>query len=116
MNFVYAFIFGGLLCLIAQFMLDKFKLLPVHITVLFVIFGCLLEFFNIYDSLIEIGYSGFLVPISSFGHSLAHASYKGAVENGIIGAFTKIFDLTSGGISIALLSAFVCSLIFKVKS
>ena len=116
MNFLFAFLTGGLLCLVGQFLLDKCKLLPLHITVIFVIVGAFLELFNIYDTLIEFGHAGFLVPISSFGHSLAEASYNGGIEKGLIGVFTSLFELTSGGISIAVLSAFICSLIFKVKS
>ena len=116
MNFILAFLVGGLICLIGQFLLDKFKLLPLHITVIFVIVGASLELFDIYDKLVEFASAGALVPISSFGHSLAHSAYLGAKEEGFIGLFTNLFNLTSGGISVAVLAGFFCSLIFKVKS
>ena len=116
MNLIYAFLFGGFICLIGQFLLDKFKLLPLHITVIFVMLGASMELFDIYDKLIEFFNAGALVPISSFGHSLAHAAYNGAKEEGFIGLFTNLFNLTSGGISIAVIAGFICSLIFKVKS
>ena len=116
MNFLLAFLCGGFICLIGQILLDKFKLLPLHITVIFVMLGATLELFEIYDKLIKFGNAGFLVPISSFGHSLAHAAYVGGINNGIIGVFTNVFETTAGGISVAVLAGFICSLIFKVKS
>ena len=116
MQFVNSFIFGGLICVIGQILMDKFKLIPLKITILFVFFGALLELFDIYDYLLTIGYSGFLVPISSFGHTLAHAASKRAIEEGLHGLFKGIFDLPGSGISITIISAFFVSLFFKVKS
>ena len=116
MNFLFAFLIGGLICLMGQLLLDKFKLLPLHITIIFVMLGASLELFDLYDKIVEFAHAGALVPISSFGHSLAHSAYLGAKEEGIIGLFTNIFKLTSGGISVAVIAGFLCSLIFKVKS
>ena len=65
MEFISAFIIGGTICLIGQLLMDKCKLLPIHITVLFVFIGSILEAFNIYDSLITLSGAGALVPISS---------------------------------------------------
>ena len=115
MNFLLAFICGGLICLIGQFLMDKFKLLPVHITIFFVFIGAILEFGNIYDKFIDFGSAGFLVPISSFGHSVAEAAAEGAKE-GILGIFKNILSTTSFGISLTVFLAFITSLIFKVRS
>lgn len=115
MNFVFAFICGGLICLIGQFLMDKFKLLPVHITILFVFVGAMLEFGNIYDKLVEFGSAGFLVPISSFGHSVAEAAVNGS-KKGFFEIFSNILNTTSFGISLTVFLAFITSLIFKVRS
>ena len=115
MNYLYAFLVGGLICVIAQILIDGFKLLPIHITVLFVSLGAFLEAFDIYDKLIEIGHSGALVPISNFGHSLAHAAVEEARKSGILGLLTGIFDLTSSGLASAILFSFIASLIFKPR-
>lgn len=115
MNYLNAFIVGGLICLIAQVLIDKFKLLPIHITVLYVTLGAFLEAFGIYDMLINIGHAGAMVPISNFGHSLAHAAVEEAKNSGIIGLLTGIFDLTSSGLAFAIISSFIMALIFKPR-
>ena len=115
MNFVNAFLIGGTICLVAQVLMDHFKLLPLHITVLFVVAGALLEAFNIYDGLIDFASAGALVPISNFGHSMTHSAVERAMEDGIIGLFTGVFNFSSSGISFAVFSAFIISLIFKPK-
>lgn len=115
MNYVSAFIIGGLICLIAQVLIDKFKLLPIHITVLYVTLGAFLEAFGLYDMLIDIGHAGAMVPISNFGHSLAHAAVEEAKNSGLIGLLTGIFDLTSSGLAFAIISSFLAALIFKPR-
>lgn len=114
-DFVFAFLVGGLICMIAQLIMNKFKLLPIHMTVMFVSIGACLEVFNLYDKLIEIGGAGALLPISSFGHSLTDAALSKAQEIGYFGIFQGMFDKTSAGIIVAILSAFIMSLIFKPK-
>ena len=115
MNYLNAFIVGGLICLIAQVLIDKFKLLPIHITVLYVTLGAFLEAFGIYDMLINFGHAGAMVSISNFGHFLAHAAVEEAKNSGLIGLLTGIFDLTSSGLAFAIISSFVMALIFKPR-
>ena len=115
MNFVFAFIFGGTICLLAQMLMDKLKLLPIHITTIFVFIGAFLEFFNLYDKLVDIGGAGFLVPISSFGHCVAEACVEGS-KISIVEIFKNIYKTTSFGISITIFLSFLTSIIFKVKS
>ena len=116
MNFILAFIFGGLICLIGQLLMDKLKLLPVYITIIFVFLGSILELLGIYDQLIEVGHAAFLVPISSFGRSVTNAAIEGIKNNGLIGLFENIFKTTSFGISITIFLSFLTSLFFKVRS
>lgn len=110
-----AFIIGGLICAIGQLIMDLFKLLPLHITVLYVVLGSALECFHLYDKLIELGGAGALMPISSFGHSLTHAAVEEATQIGYMGVLVGIFDLTSSGIAAAILFAFLVAIVFKPK-
>ena len=114
-DYLMAFLVGGLICLFAQILLDCFRLLPVHLVVLFVIVGSFLEILKIYDWLIKIGRAGALVPISSFGHSLTHAALLESEKIGYLGILTGVFDLTAGGIASAILFAFIIALVFKPK-
>lgn len=115
MNYLMAFLVGGTICLIAQLLMDVCRLLPVQVTVLFVSLGSFLEAFNLYDKLIEIGHAGALVQISNFGHALTHAAVEGSAKDGVLGILTGMFNLTSSGLSGAILSAFIVALIFKPK-
>lgn len=115
LEYILAFLVGGLICLIAQVIMDRFKLLPIHLTVIFVCLGSFLEIFNLYDKLIEIGGAGALLPISSFGHSLTDAALKSAGEIGYLGILQGMFNSTSSGIVVAIVSAFLISLLFKPK-
>ena len=112
MIFLNAFLICGTICVIAQLIMDIFKLLP---TVLYVILGSFLEIFNLYDKLIKFGGAGALLPISSFGHSLTHAALDATSSNGYLGILTGIFDLTSSGIAGAIFISFVLALIFKPR-
>ena len=115
MEFISAFLIGGTICFIGQILIDKFKLLPIHITVLFVFVGACLEAFNIYDALIDFCGAGALVPISNFGHSMTHAAVSKAIEEGFLGLLTGLFNLSSSGLSFAVFSAFIIALVFKPR-
>lgn len=116
MNFLCAFLIGGAICGLAEIIKNLFKLTTGHMTVMFVCLGTLLDFNHFYEKLIKISGGGALLPITSFGHSLSHASYAKALEVGYIGVFTGMFDKTSGGIAFTILLAVVLALLFKPKS
>ena len=88
MDYISAFIVGGLICVIAQILMDTTKLTPARILVIFVTLGAILGGFGLYDKLIDIGGAGATVPLPSFGNLLAKAAIKGVKEDGLIGAFT----------------------------
>ena len=115
MSIFYSFIFGGIVCLVAQLIYENTKFSSGHITSIFVSIGAILEFFNIYDFIIMKCGVGASLPILSFGHSLMHASLIGLKEEGVIGIFKNIFDLTSSGISFVIFLAIILSLFFKPK-
>jgi stage V sporulation protein AE len=115
MDFVWAFVIGGLICVIGQLLLDLFKLTPAHVVVSFVVAGAFLDAFGLYDKLIAFAGAGATVPITSFGHSLLHGAMQEANEHGYIGLAMGVFKLTSAGITSALLFGFLVALIFKPK-
>lgn len=115
MEFLWAFIVGGAICVVGQLMMDILKLTPAHVTTSFVVIGALLDAFGIYDNLIKFAGAGATVPITSFGHSLLHGAMAAADEHGFIGIAMGIFELTSAGISSAILFGFLVAVIFEPK-
>ncbi len=115
MIYLYSFLFAGIICVIAQIILDNTKLTPGHITSIFVVAGAALDIFGIYDYLVLHVGGGALVPITSFGHSLIHGAMEAASEFGIMGLAIGMFNLTASGITSAIVFTFFLALIFKPK-
>ena len=113
MIYINAFLFCGIVCMISQLILDNTKLTPGHVTSLFVVIGAFLDIFGIYDKIVLNCGAGALIPITSFGHLLIHGAMDIAGELGPLGLAFGIFNLTSAGISLALVLAFILCLIFK---
>jgi len=114
-TYIYAFLFCGFVCMIGQLILDNTKLTPGHVTSLFVVIGAALDLAGIYDKIVLYAGAGALLPITSFGHLLIHGAMDIAHDSGIIGLSLGIFNLTSAGISIAVVSAFFLALLFRPK-
>lgn len=115
MEYLIAFAVGGAICVIGQLLLDIFRLTPAHVMSSFVVTGAILDGFGIYDKLIEFAGAGATVPITSFGHSLLHGAMQKGEEHGIIGIGMGIFQLTSAGISSAIVFGFIIAILFKPK-
>ena len=115
MIFINAFIVGGIICAIGQFIMDKLKIMPIYVTCLFVVIGALLDFGNFYDVLLDFSGCGAMLPISSFGHAVVHGVMEEVSEVGVMGIFTGVFNRVSTGISSAIVFAFIFGLIFKPK-
>lgn len=115
MIYLYAFLIGGLICAIAQFLMDKFKLLPIYVTCLFVLIGAFLNIGGVYEKLVLKFGAGAYLPISSFGASLTSAAIEEAKNVGYIGILTGMFSSTSSGIVIAIICSFIVALILKPK-
>jgi len=113
--FIWAFIIGGAICVIGQIMMDVFKLTPAHTMTTFVVIGAILGGFGLYDPIVKFAGAGASIPISSFGNSLVKGALMEYKEYGIIGVLTGIFEITSAGISSAIIFGFLASLIFKTK-
>lgn len=114
-KFVYAFLVGGLICVIGQLMMDVFKLTPAHTTCTLVVIGTILGGLGLYDPLVKFAGAGASIPISSFGNSLVKGALVEANTYGIVGVLTGIFEITGSGISSAIIFGFMAALIFKPK-
>ncbi|AZV57027.1 stage V sporulation protein AE [Clostridium sp. AWRP] len=114
-KFLWAFLVGGGICVIGQIMMDVFKLTPAHTTTTLVVVGAVLGGLGLYDPLVKFAGAGASIPISSFGNSLVKGAMMEADEYGIIGVLTGIFEITSAGISAAVIFGFIGALIFKPK-
>lgn len=116
MDYLKAFVVGGLICVIGQILMDKTKLTPARILVLFVTLGVILQGMGIYQKLVDIGGAGATVPLTGFGYSLAKGAIKGVKDSGIIGAFTGGITATAGGISGAIVFGYLMAILFSPKS
>lgn len=115
MQYVWCFIIGGVLCIIAQILIDKTKLTPARILVLYVTVGAILGGLGIYKYLVDFAGAGATVPLTGFGYNLAKGAIEGVKETGIIGAFTGGVKAAAGGIAAAVFFGYVASLISKPK-
>ncbi|MBM7094736.1 MULTISPECIES: stage V sporulation protein AE [Alteribacter] len=115
MEYVFAFLVGGFFCLTGQLFMDIGKWSPAHIMGGFVVGGALMDGFHLYDKLIDLAGMGAILPISSFGHFLVHGAMTEAERYGFLGIGMGIFEVTSAGVSTAILFGFLASIIFKPK-
>jgi stage V sporulation protein AE len=114
-KFIWAFIVGGAICVIGQILMDVFKLTPAHTMCTLVVSGSILGGLGLYEPLVKLAGAGATVPISSFGNSLLKGAMMEAEKSGAIGVLTGIFEITSAGISSAIIFGFLASIIFKPK-
>lgn len=115
MDFIKAFVFGGLLCLIGQILIDKTKLTPARILVGYVVCGVLLGAIGIYKPFAEFAGAGASVPLTGFGYSLAKGVQEAVDKSGFLGIFIGGMRSTAGGITAAITAGLLVSLIFKAK-
>lgn len=115
MIYIYSFLFCGFVCAVSQFVLEKTKFTPGHMNTILVIVGCVLSGFHIYDKLLDKFHGGASILIVNFGHLLVKGASEGYLKDGIIGLFKGVLVNGSAGISIAVFSAFMITLFFKVK-
>ncbi|TJY40820.1 stage V sporulation protein AE [Cohnella pontilimi] len=115
MIFLWAFLLGGLICVIGQICFDVFKMTPAHTMTSLVVLGAVLDGLGLYDPLIKFAGAGASVPITSFGNSLVHGALQELRSDGWIGAITGIFEVTSAGISAAIIFSFLAAVLVRPK-
>lgn len=113
MDYVNAFLCGGLLCAVGQIIIDKTKLTPARILVGYVVTGVLLQAVGLYQHLVDWAGAGATVPLTGFGYTLAKGVEKAVTEEGLLGALTGGLTATAGGITAAVLFSLIAALIFR---
>ncbi len=116
MDFLKAFIVGGLICVIGQILIDNTKLTPARILVGFVVTGVILGAVGVYKPLIEFAGTGATVPLTGFGATLVEGTKKAVDSDGLIGALKGPLTASAAGITTALLSGVIVSFIARPKS
>lgn len=102
MQYLYAFITGGIICALSQILIDKTKLTPARILVSYVVLGVVLQGLGLYQRVVDFGGAGATVPLLGFGYSLAKGAAKEVAEKGLLGAFTGGVSGAAGGIAAAI--------------
>lgn len=116
MDFIKAFLMGGLICLIGQLLMDKTKLTPARILTGFVILGVILGGLGIYQHLVDFAGAGASVPLTGFGNTLAKGVKEAVDEKGFLGIFIGGFRSAAGGIAAAVFFGALVGLIFKPRN
>ena len=113
MEYLKAFLCGGILCAIGQIFIDKTKLTPARILTGYVVAGVFLSAVGVYQPIADWGGAGATVPLTGFGHALAQGVEKAVVEKGWLGVLTGGLTATAGGITAAVVFAVLMALLFK---
>ncbi len=115
MQMLRCFVVGGLICIIGQILIDKTKLTPARILVIFVTTGCVLGGLGLYQYLVDFAGCGATVPLTGFGNLLAKGAIEEIGKSGLLGAFIGGTKAAAGGISAAVFFGYIASLISKPK-
>ena len=115
MDYIKAFVVGGILCLLGQILIDRTKLTPARILVSYVVAGVVLSGFGLYQPLVDFAGAGATVPLTGFGQCLAKGVREAVDESGFLGILIGGLKATAGGITAAVVSGLIASLIFKAK-
>lgn len=115
LEYLKAFVVGGLFCVLGQIFIDYTKLTPARILVGFVVLGVVLSALGWYQPIVDFAGAGATVPLSGFGHVLASGVREAVAKKGLLGALTGGISAASAGISAAILFGLIVALIFKPK-
>ena len=113
MDYLNAFLCGGLLCAVGQIIIDKTKLTPARILVGYVVAGVFLQAVGVYQYLVDWSGAGATVPLTGFGYTLAKGVEQAVEEKGLLGVLTGGLSATAGGITAAMLFSLIAALLFK---
>lgn len=115
-SYINAFLVGGLICAIGQILIDKTKLTPARILVMFVTVGVFLTGLGIYPKIAEIGGAGATVPLTGFGYSLAKGTMSDIDKHGILGIFTGGIKATAAGVAAAIFFGYLAAIASRPKA
>ena len=115
MDYLKAFLVGGLFCLLGQITIDKTKLTPARILVAYVVIGVILGAAGIYEPIVEFAGAGATVPLTGFGYNLSKGVKEAISQDGFLGIFTGGLKACAGGIAAAITAGLLASLVFKAR-
>lgn len=115
MNFLWAFVVGGFICVIGQILIDKTSITPARVLVLFVVIGVALQAVGAYQPLVDFAGAGATVPLTGFGYTLARGTAIAVGEKGLLGALTGPLSAGAAGITAALMCGLVASFVSRPK-
>ena len=115
MNYMKAFVIGGIICVLAQILMDKTKMLPGRVMVTLVCLGAVLGAVGIYEPFLEFAGGGASVPLTGFGYNLWKGIQEAVDTDGFIGLFRGGFKMAAVGTSAALICSYLASRIFQPK-
>ena len=113
MEYLNAFLCGGVLCAVGQVLIDRTRLTPARILTGYVVAGVLLQAVGVYQPLVNWGGAGATVPLTGFGHSLAQGVKKAVAEQGWLGVLTGGLSATAGGIAAAVVAGVIVAALFR---
>ena len=116
LDYIKVFFVGGIICLIAQILMDYFKMQTPYVMVAYVTSGVILTFLGIYEPIVNFGGAGATVPIIGFGYSLANGVKKGIIQDGLLGIFTGGTVAAAGGIAAAIFFGYIMAVVFTPKA
>ncbi len=116
MSYISAFLVGGAICAIGQILIDKTKLTPARILVLYVVAGVFLTAIGVYQKLVDIGGAGATVPLTGFGYNLAKGVFNEVDKTGLMGALTGGFKAAAAGLGAAIFFGYIMSVLAKPKA
>jgi stage V sporulation protein AE len=114
-KFIWAFVIGGILCTIAQILIDKTKLTPARILVMYVVAGVVLGAIGVYKPIVDLAGAGATVPLTGFGYLISEGVREAVDRQGLLGALTGGIAAASGGIAAAICFGYLSAVIFKGK-
>ncbi|HML38151.1 MAG TPA: stage V sporulation protein AE [Bacillota bacterium] len=115
MDYLYAFLIGGAICVVGQILMDTTKLTTPRVLVIFVVAGAVLTGLGLYEPLVKLAKNGATVPLTGFGYNLAKGAMDGAKE-GFLQAISGGIKNTAAGVTAAIVFGYIVSLIFSPKS
>lgn len=117
MEFLWAFVIGGALCVIGQLLMDltSYRFTPAHVLVTFVSAGVIVSALGFYQPLVNLAGAGATVPLSGFGHLLAQGAINGVQQKGLLGAFSGGITAAAAGITAAVVFSYLAALAFKPR-
>lgn len=116
MVYLRAFVVGGIICTIGQILMDKTKLTPARILVVFVTAGVILGALGIYKPISDYGKAGAAIPLPGFGYNLVKGTFREIDKTGFIGIFTGGLKAASAGIASAIFFGYIMALVSKPKA